>query len=161
MVGKLRGLAHARDEQRDSTGHGRNASHRRKRQCSLSLRSRVQRTDVDDRFATGVVDALIHEREDSEHDQHNAGDGEGFHTASIARGECIDVCVWEQPPMVGASTIGDDRKEIAMLSTVLIVLWLLGMVTAYTLGGLIHILLVVAIVAVLLHVIQGRNPLRG
>ena len=51
-----------------------------------------------------------------------------------------------------------------MLSTVLIVLlvlWLLGIVTSYTLGGLIHILLVVAIVVVLLRVIQGRKPLRG
>jgi uncharacterized protein DUF5670 len=51
-----------------------------------------------------------------------------------------------------------------MLSTVVIVvlvLWLLGVVTSYTLGGLIHILLVVAIVIVLLRVIQGRNPIRG
>jgi len=39
--------------------------------------------------------------------------------------------------------------------------WLLGVVTSYTLGGLIHILLVIAIVVVLLRVIQGRNPLRG
>jgi uncharacterized protein DUF5670 len=51
-----------------------------------------------------------------------------------------------------------------MLSTlliVLLVLWLLGVVTSYTLGGFIHILLVVAIIAVLFRVIQGRNPLRG
>jgi len=51
-----------------------------------------------------------------------------------------------------------------MLSTliiVLIVLWLLGVVTSYTFGGLIHILLVVAIIVVLIRVIQGRNPLRG
>ena len=51
-----------------------------------------------------------------------------------------------------------------MLSTlviVLLILWLLGVVTSYTLGGLIHILLVIAIVVVLLRVIQGRNPLRG
>lgn len=51
-----------------------------------------------------------------------------------------------------------------MLSTIIVVLlalWLLGVVTSYTLGGLIHILLVVAIVVVLLRVIQGRNPLRG
>ena len=51
-----------------------------------------------------------------------------------------------------------------MLSTlliVLLVLWLLGVGTSYTLGGLIHILLVVAIIVVLLRVIQGRNPLRG
>ena len=44
---------------------------------------------------------------------------------------------------------------------VLLVLWLLGVVTSYTVGGLIHILLVVAVVVVLLRVIQGRNPLRG
>ena len=51
-----------------------------------------------------------------------------------------------------------------MLSTlvvVLVLLWLLGVTTAYTLGGLIHVLLVIAIVVVLLRVIQGRNPLRG
>ena len=51
-----------------------------------------------------------------------------------------------------------------MLSTivvVLLVLWLLGVVTSYTMGGLIHILIVVAIIAVLVRVIQGRNPMRG
>ena len=47
------------------------------------------------------------------------------------------------------------------LVVVLLALWLLGLVTSYTLGGLIHILLVIAIVVVLLRVIQGRNPLRG
>jgi hypothetical protein len=39
------------------------------------------------------------------------------------------------------------------------VLWLLGMVSSYTLGGFIHILLVVAIVVVLIRVIQGRRPI--
>ena len=51
-----------------------------------------------------------------------------------------------------------------MLSTlivILLVLWLLGVSMSYTAGGLVHILLVVAIVVVLLRVIQGRNPLRG
>ena len=47
------------------------------------------------------------------------------------------------------------------LIVVLLALWLLGLVTSYTLGGLIHILLVIAIVVVLVRVIQGRNPLRG
>ena len=42
---------------------------------------------------------------------------------------------------------------------VLLVLWLLGLVTSYTMGGLIHILLVVAIVVVLLRIIQGRKPI--
>ena len=49
-----------------------------------------------------------------------------------------------------------------MLETIvviLIVLWLLGMVSSYTMGGLIHILLVIAIVGVIVRVIQGRRPL--
>ncbi len=43
------------------------------------------------------------------------------------------------------------------IATILIILWLLGMVTSYTMGGLIHILLVIAIVVVLIRVIQGRR----
>ena len=49
-----------------------------------------------------------------------------------------------------------------MLMTVvmiLVLLWLVGMVTSYTMGGLIHILLVIAIVVVLVRVIQGRKAL--
>ena len=42
---------------------------------------------------------------------------------------------------------------------ILLVLWLLGMVTSYTLGGFIHILLVVALAIVLIRVIQGRRPI--
>jgi len=42
---------------------------------------------------------------------------------------------------------------------ILLVLWLLGLVTSYTLGGFIHILLVIAIVVVIIRVIQGRRPL--
>jgi hypothetical protein len=41
---------------------------------------------------------------------------------------------------------------------ILLILWLLGLVTAHTLGGFIHILLLLAIVAVLIRIIQGRNP---
>lgn len=43
------------------------------------------------------------------------------------------------------------------LACILIVLWILGLVTAYTMGGFIHILLVVAIVSVLVRIIQGRR----
>ncbi len=42
---------------------------------------------------------------------------------------------------------------------VLLVLWALGMVSSYTLGGFIHLLLVVAIAVVLIRVIQGRRPI--
>ncbi len=45
------------------------------------------------------------------------------------------------------------------IAVVLIILWLLGLVTSYTLGGFIHILLVVAIVMVLVNLISGRRPL--
>jgi len=41
--------------------------------------------------------------------------------------------------------------------TILVVLWLLGMVTSYTLGGFIHILLFLAVVTILIRVIQGRR----
>jgi hypothetical protein len=43
------------------------------------------------------------------------------------------------------------------IAVVLLVLWALGLVTSYTLGGFIHILLVLAIVVVLINVIQGRR----
>ncbi len=45
------------------------------------------------------------------------------------------------------------------ICVVLIVLWLLGIVTSYTMGGLIHILLVIAIIVVLVRIIQGRKVL--
>jgi hypothetical protein len=41
---------------------------------------------------------------------------------------------------------------------ILLVMWLLGLATSYTLGGFIHILLVLAIAAVLIRIIQGRTP---
>ena len=44
------------------------------------------------------------------------------------------------------------------IAVLLLILWLLGMVSSYTLGGFIPILLVVAIIAVLIRVIQGRSP---
>ena len=44
------------------------------------------------------------------------------------------------------------------IAVVLLILWLLGMVSSYTLGGFIHILLVLAVIAVLVRVIQGRSP---
>jgi hypothetical protein len=45
------------------------------------------------------------------------------------------------------------------IAVVLLILWLLGLVTANTLGGFIHVLLVIAVVMVLLRVISGKNPL--
>ena len=45
------------------------------------------------------------------------------------------------------------------IAVVLIILWLLGLVSSYTMGGLIHILLVIAVIVVLLNIIQGRRAL--
>jgi hypothetical protein len=45
------------------------------------------------------------------------------------------------------------------IAVILIILWLLGLVSSYTMGGFIHILLVIAIVVVILRVIQGRRVL--
>jgi hypothetical protein len=54
------------------------------------------------------------------------------------------------------------EREIIMLYTiavVLVILWLLGIVTSYTIGGFIHLLLVLAIVAILVRIISGNKPL--
>ena len=45
------------------------------------------------------------------------------------------------------------------IAVVLVVLWLLGLVSSYTMGGFIHILLVLAIIVILINVIQGRRAL--
>jgi hypothetical protein len=45
------------------------------------------------------------------------------------------------------------------IAVVLIILWLLGLVSGYTMGNFVHILLVIAIIVVLVRVIQGRRPL--
>jgi hypothetical protein len=45
------------------------------------------------------------------------------------------------------------------IAIVLVILWLVGMVSSYTLGGFIHILLVIAVIVVIIRVIRGRNPL--
>jgi hypothetical protein len=53
-------------------------------------------------------------------------------------------------------------EEVAMLWTIfviLLVLWLLGVVTSYTLGGFIHVLLVVALIMAVMQLIQGRRAL--
>ena len=58
--------------------------------------------------------------------------------------------------------LDEPRREVNMLWTIfviLIVMWLLGMVSSYTLGGFIHLLLLLAIAVVLINIIQGRRPI--
>jgi hypothetical protein len=59
----------------------------------------------------------------------------------------------------GSPTHGRRRsKVLETIAIILVVLWLLGLVTSYTMGGFIHVLLVIAIVVILVRVIQGRRP---
>ena len=44
------------------------------------------------------------------------------------------------------------------IAIILLILWILGLVSSYTLGGFIHLLLVVAVVVILIRVLQGRRP---
>jgi len=46
------------------------------------------------------------------------------------------------------------------IAVILLVLWLLGVVTSYTIGGFIHVLLVIAIIVVLIRIIRGENPIK-
>jgi hypothetical protein len=68
--------------------------------------------------------------------------------------------LWE--PRADRALGGLAEKGATMLWTIfvlLVVLWLLGMVSSYTLGGFLHLLLVLAIAVVLIRVIQGRRPI--
>lgn len=59
-----------------------------------------------------------------------------------------------------ADHLAKERRAAVLwtIFVILLVLWLLGMVSSYTLGGFIHILLLLAVVVVLIRVIQGRSP---
>ena len=59
----------------------------------------------------------------------------------------------------GLAGAGSRRSGLLQsIAVILVVLWLLGFVTSYTMGGFIHILLIIAIAIVLIRVIQGRRP---
>jgi hypothetical protein len=63
--------------------------------------------------------------------------------------------------MSGVRACALKKGKINMLYTiavVLLLLWLLGLVSAYTMGGFIHVLLVLAVVVILVRVISGRSP---
>jgi hypothetical protein len=49
---------------------------------------------------------------------------------------------------------------LTTVAVILLILWLLGFVTSYTLGGFIHVLLVIAIIMILLRLIRGENPIK-
>ena len=49
---------------------------------------------------------------------------------------------------------------LTTIAVVLLILWLLGLVTSYTVGGFVHILLVIAVVMILVRLIRGENPIK-
>jgi hypothetical protein len=53
----------------------------------------------------------------------------------------------------------EDTKVLWTIAVILLVLWALGLVSSYTMGGFIHILLVAAVILVLVRIIQGRRPI--
>jgi hypothetical protein len=64
--------------------------------------------------------------------------------------------------VLGTREHPDCPTEAIMLWTIavlLVIFWFLGMVSSYTLGGFVHILLLLAVAAVLIRIIQGRNPI--
>ena len=61
------------------------------------------------------------------------------------------------PAQSGSKTNGKEKHMLYTIAVVLLILWLLGLVSGYAIGGLIHLLLVVAIVMVLLNFISGRR----
>lgn len=69
---------------------------------------------------------------------------------TLAPGVCTPACE--------ASGSGEKTTMLWTIAVLLLILWLLGMVSSYTLGGFIHILLVLAVIAVLIRIIQGRSP---
>jgi hypothetical protein len=48
---------------------------------------------------------------------------------------------------------------LEIIAIVLLILWILGLVSSYTIGGFIHVLLVIAVIVILLRIIQGRRPI--
>jgi len=76
-------------------------------------------------------------------------------------GRTIEMSIFRwlyRKPRVPSSKKGGN-KVLELIAVVLIVLWILGFVTANTMGGFIHILLVIAVVMILVRLIQGRRIL--
>ena len=80
-------------------------------------------------------------------------DGSGYHLGNVVRIWRHHGFVWDYRSLYSYLSQG---TEMLFLVFLLIALWLLGFMTSYTLGGLLNILLVVAIILFLVHVIQGR-----
>jgi hypothetical protein len=73
----------------------------------------------------------------------------------------VHLCLHEEPSktLPERFTVKGNANMLTTIAILLILLYVLGLATSYTMGGLIHLLLVVAVVVVLVRVIQGRRVL--
>lgn len=62
------------------------------------------------------------------------------------------------PTTVKVGRLGGERDMLNLILVLLVLMWLAGMVTSYTLGGFLHLLLLLAVAVFLIRLIQGRNP---
>lgn len=72
--------------------------------------------------------------------------------------DAVALCVhgtWQMRQRIAA---GEEAPMLWTVFVLLLIMWLLGVATSYTLGGFIHILLLLAIASVLIRIIQGRSP---
>jgi uncharacterized protein DUF5670 len=53
----------------------------------------------------------------------------------------------------------EEAEMLWTIAVILLVLWLLGMVSSYTMGGFVHLLLILAVVVIIIRLLQGRSPL--
>ena len=91
----------------------------------------------------------------SQEGAHHPGEG-----AFACANEQVKVVREENPSINNyRSGLGETGQAPYKIIAILVILWLLGMISSYTVGGLIHILLVLAIIAVLVRIIQGRRPI--
>ena len=84
-----------------------------------------------------------------------------FHNIGRRRAANVAFVGGTTSALCAGGCLGAESGDAEMLNTILVllvILWLLGMVSSYTLGGFIHLLLVLAIAVFLIRVIQGRNP---
>jgi Family of unknown function (DUF5670) len=74
----------------------------------------------------------------------------------------MDRAFWCDTASVARSSNNERKQDMLYtLAIVLIILWLLGLVTSYTMGGIIHVLLVVALIMILVNFISGRRGARS
>jgi hypothetical protein len=80
---------------------------------------------------------------------------EAAQSASRAAGPRLDS--WLQQKRIRRSFPTEDKQMLWTIFLILLVLWALGLVTSYTMGGMIHLLLVIALVVVVIQLLQGRR----